>query len=291
VSAPVAAGVDALAFDFCDSAQGLFGHARIELATITGSGTAAAALFERGEAVASIARHGIDMDVPADWSGVSVAGLRVEDDGSRAAVSLELAEARFDLEVERVIETGYKADTEPARLARAEQLVASTRVSGTVERDGRKSSLDCPGLITRTFGTAGWDDLALLRTLGAVFEDGTLLSAWAVRPGGAGGHGDEAVGALVAGPESDPLVAADALLSTHYDDQHGHVRASLELALDVDLDLPPRRAAGEALCRQPLALGPARLDLAFFRWAMAGNAGVGRYEILRRVTPTVRPAQ
>jgi hypothetical protein len=277
----VAGGIDAIAFDFCDDAQGLLGHARIELATSTGSGAAAAALFERGETLASIARHEVEMDIPADWSGVSVAGLRVEDDGNRAAVTLELAEARFALEVERVIETGYKADAKPARLARAEQLIASTRVSGTVERDGRKSRLDCPGLVTRTIGTAGWDDLALLRTLGAVLDDGTLLSAWAVQPRGAGGHGDEAVAALVAGPESDPMVAADALLSTHYDAEHRQVRANLELALDADVEAPPRRAAGEALCHQPLALGPARLDLAFFRWSMAGNAGTGRYEILR----------
>jgi hypothetical protein len=73
----------------------------------------------------------------------------------------------------------------------------------------------------------------------------------------------------------------NARLSTTYD-ADGHTRrAGLEL-WPAGEDEWARRGAGEVLCGSSLDLGALRLDCAFFRWHLEGNAGVGRYDIVRR---------
>jgi hypothetical protein len=99
-----------------------------------------------------------------------------------------------------------------------------------------------------------------------------------VRPGGAP-HAGEAVWAAVL-DEAGAARVAEPRLSTTYDAGGRQRRAGLELWLDGDE--PAVRGSGEVLCGSTLDLGALRLDCAFFRWRIDGEAGVGRYDVLRR---------
>ena len=86
-------------------------------------------------------------------------------------------------------------------------------------------------------------DQIVRRSIGIVFADGGLLALSAVRPQGAGGHGEEAVGAVLCGPDGAPVDVSETLLSTEYGPDGVQRRATLELWLD-DEDGQPLRGAG-----------------------------------------------
>ena len=86
-------------------------------------------------------------------------------------------------------------------------------------------------------------DQIVRRSIGIVFSDGGLLALSAVRPQGAGGHGDEAVAAVLCGPDGAPVDVSETLLSTEYGPDGVQRRATLELWLD-DEDGQPLRGAG-----------------------------------------------
>ena len=111
------------------------------------------------------------------------------------------------------------------------------------------------------------------------------MSLTAIRPAGAKHHEDERVAATILDrdPESGDARAtavAEPRLSTTYDADGRQRRAGMELWLHDDE--PPLRVSGEVLCGSTLDLGALRLDCAFFRWRSDGQAGVGRYDVLRR---------
>jgi hypothetical protein len=134
----------------------------------------------------------------------------------------------------------------------------------------------------RSWGDPDWDAMLLARTLTAWFDDGRAVSAVAVRPAKASSHADEAVTALLL-EQDEVREIADPRLSTTYDGAGRQRAAGLELYVGADDELP-LLAAGEVVAGTTLDLGRLRLDCAFFRWRMQGHEGIGRYDVLRKLT-------
>jgi hypothetical protein len=130
----------------------------------------------------------------------------------------------------------------------------------------------------RLTGSVDSPNLSLIRALAVPFDDGALLALSAARPARAEGHGQEGVTAFLREPDAPPARAAEALLSTQYDDREDHVRAGLELRLSDDEDAQPLRGAGTRVCGTRFE--PA-VAAAFFQWELEGRTGVGRYDIVR----------
>ena len=118
------------------------------------------------------------------------------------------------------------------------------------------------------------------RSIGVVFADGGLLALSAERPGRAKGHGEEAVAAVLCGPDGAPVDVSEALLSTEYGPDGVQRRVTLELWL-ADEDTHPVRGAGSLISASEVKHPGATGTIAFFRWALEGREGLGHYEILR----------
>jgi hypothetical protein len=118
------------------------------------------------------------------------------------------------------------------------------------------------------------------RSIGIVFSDGGLLALSAVRPGGAGQHGDEVVTAVLCGPDGAPTEVSETLLSTEYGGDGVQRRATLELWTD-DEEGQPLRGAGSLINAAEVQREGLRADVAFFRWSLEGREGLGHYEIVR----------
>jgi hypothetical protein len=123
-------------------------------------------------------------------------------------------------------------------------------------------------------------DQILRRSIGVVFADGGLLAISSTRPPKAKGHGDEAVSAVLCGPDGAPLDVSEALLSTEYGPDGVQRRATLELWLD-DGDAQPLRGAGTLISSSAIEQPGVRGTIAFFRWALEGREGLGHYEVVR----------
>ena len=122
-------------------------------------------------------------------------------------------------------------------------------------------------------------DQIVRRSIGIVFADGGLLALSAVRPQGAGGHGEEAVSAVLCGPDGAPVDVSETLLSTEYGPDGVQRRATLELWLD-DEDGQPMRGAGSLISAAEVSHPGLSGTVAFFRWALEGREGLGHYEVL-----------
>ena len=123
-------------------------------------------------------------------------------------------------------------------------------------------------------------DQIVRRSIGIVFADGGLLALSAVRPQGANGHGEEAVGAVLCGPDGAPVDVSETLLSTEYGPDGVQRRATLELWLD-DEDGQPLRGAGTLISAVTAEIDGLATTIAFFRWSVEGREGLGHYEIAR----------
>ena len=121
---------------------------------------------------------------------------------------------------------------------------------------------------------------ALRRAIGIVFSDGGLLALSAVRPPGAGGHGEEQVTAALCDPDGAPFEVSETLLSTEYGPDGVQRRATLELWTDGD-DGQPLRGAGTLISAAKVSQAGSESDIAFFRWSVEGREGLGHYEIVR----------
>jgi hypothetical protein len=117
------------------------------------------------------------------------------------------------------------------------------------------------------------------RSIGIAFSDGGLLALSAVRPDGAGGHGDEHVAAVLCGPDGAPVEVSEALLSTEYGQDGVQRRATLELWLDGE-EPQPLRGAGTLISSHPVQHPGLRGEIAFFRWSVEGREGLGHYEVV-----------
>jgi hypothetical protein len=121
---------------------------------------------------------------------------------------------------------------------------------------------------------------ALRRSIGIVFSDGGLLALSAVRPAGAGEHGDEQVTAVLCDPDGAPVEVSETLLSTEYGPDGVQRRATLELWLDGD-EGQPLRGAGTLISSAAVHRPGLDAQVAFFRWSVEGREGLGHYEIVR----------
>lgn len=118
------------------------------------------------------------------------------------------------------------------------------------------------------------------RSIGVVFSDGGLLALSAVRPDGAGGHGEEEVAAVLCGADGAPVEVSETLLSTEYGPDGVQRRATLELWLDGE-EGPPLRGAGTLISASSVRHPGLRAEIAFFRWSVEGREGLGHYEVVR----------
>lgn len=269
---------DAVTFAFGDEAAGAFGMARVGLAGGTGSGLAL--LFAGRETVAARAEGGVAVASPATWESVDAAGVT-----TTVQAPLERWTIRFDGGADGGFELAFTALGAPAALEGGgmtgyEQLC---RVRGTVRVGARAFAVDCLGQRGHQWGSPDWDRMSVARTLGAWLGPELAVLIGAFRPAKAADHGRDEISAVVLqGSPPAPLAMVDPRLSTAYDTDGHQRRAGWELWPQEE-DGFARRGAGEVLCGTSLDLGRLRLDCAFFRFRMEGRAGVGRYDVLRRV--------
>jgi hypothetical protein len=271
-------------FAFADPAANVYGLARLALsgAGPERRGAATALLFSGAEVVAA-AHDEASVAADADVEDLRVAELKagVEAPDRRWTVTLGAGAAPgFELLFEALGPPAERGPDSPAvragGVAGSEQLC---RVSGAVRANGRSGEVRCLGQRGRSWGALDWARVGFVRTVTAWLENGTGVAFDAVRPAGARDHAAEARWAALLAPAGS-LGVQDPRLSTVYDENGVQRRAGLELWVGAE-DAYPRRAAGAAICRAPVDLGPARLDCAFFRWRMDGRSGVGRYDLLR----------
>ena len=274
---------DAVTVSWADPERGWYGMARLGLAD-DGQGSALAVLFRGREAVAALARGGVEAPPNADWPALELAGLRMTVDAplERWTLAYTGTDAHVELELEAISAPAELAGADPVAelggMAGYEQLVA---VRGRVSAAGQTAQVAGLGQRGHAWGVADWSRLELARSVSAWLgadHRGVVLSS--LRPAGAAAHDQEAVWAAVV-EQGEPLPVADPRLSTTYDGDGHQRRAGLELWLS-DEDGYPYRAAGEVLCGSSLDLGALRLDLAFMRWHAEGTEGVGRYDVLRK---------
>lgn len=112
----------------------------------------------------------------------------------------------------------------------------------------------------------------LARALSASFDDGLAIAVLALRPTGAGGHGEESVAAILTRGEEATAVD-EALLSVEYDPDGAPRRVGLELYESPDA--LPMRIAGD---RAAAASAPG--DTAF-EMRHGGVPGRGRLTVVR----------
>jgi len=241
-----------MGFDFADPETGLSG-------TVRPSG--AAVLFDHAEVLAAGSAAAVQLD---DAGGGATAGLEI--DG--VSVQMELSRLGGPVSLQ-----GEHAGSEE---------LAACRMVGELRRDGETRRIACIGVRSDASTDADPQEAGLARSIAVAFADGGLLAARAARPRDATDHGSDEVVAAIADPDGAVTQVREALLSTQFDDAGRHVRATLELWPDQGDDpRPPLRAAGSIVCGTSLADGDnRRLDIAFFRWSMAGTPGLGRYEVL-----------
>lgn len=171
----------------------------------------------------------------------------------------------------------------------AEGYEQPCRVSGTVRVGAQRTAVDCLGQRGHQWGAPDWGRLARSRTVSAWLGADRFVCLGALRPEGAEGHAEEDVEAWLVTPEEpEPVRIDEARISTTYDGEGRQLRAGLELWPAAE-STHPQRLGGEARCATSLELrapgqdgSGLRLDAAFFAWRMAGQRGVGRYDVLRR---------
>ncbi len=118
------------------------------------------------------------------------------------------------------------------------------------------------------------------RSIGVVFSDGGLLALTAARPAGAGGHGEEAISAVLCDPDGAPVEVSEALLSTEYGPDGVQRRATLELWVDGE-KAQPLRGSGTLISAARVQREDSIAEIAFFRWTVEGRDGLGHYEVAR----------
>jgi hypothetical protein len=117
-----------------------------------------------------------------------------------------------------------------------------------------------------------------LRTVWAITAKSSLLVLVSLRPEDSRDHGEELVGAARIVPEGETYGYVEPLLSTEYDENGLHTRATLELWTDDDGST--ERGAGRSIASGAISTPMGRLEAARFAWSLGGSPAVGGYEIL-----------
>jgi hypothetical protein len=274
---------DAVTFSFGDPVVQLYGLARLGLG---GDGASGFAIVHHGEEiVGSSMETGPSPPTVETWDEVRAAGVRSRVITPLQAwhVSYEDRNGGFDLRFEADSAPAALGDDNPAAQAAGmngyEQLCS---VKGQVLVAGKPVNVRCHGQRGHLWGAPDWSRIELARTLSAWFDEGSGLTLTAVRPAKAKHHDEEIVaGFVITG--GDPVQIVDPRLSTAYDSEHRQRRAGLELWMQEEGGLA-HRAAGEAVCGTTMDLGELHMTSAFFHWTMEGHEGVGRYDVMRRVS-------
>lgn len=265
---------DAVTFLWADPGGGLYGLARV--ATGLGadgaeSPSALVVLFLGRDPLGAVAVSG-----PEAAAAVSTS---IEEPLRRWTVR-GAGELEFELE--------FTATTPSAELGGRDKVAKAgglqgyeqiCRVSGSMQVVGRSRPVNGLGQRGHTWGNPDWDKIALTRTVGAWQGNGSGVVMGTVRPEGVTAHADEAIWAAALDHERARIVD-DARLSTTTDEAGRQIRAGLELWVDKDDDYP-FRGTGEVAAGSTLELGALRLDVAFFRWHLDGNSGIGHYDVIR----------
>jgi hypothetical protein len=265
---------DAVTFAWGDPGAGLYGLARVA----TGLGadgaeqpSALAVVFSGREPLGAVALAG-----PEAPEAVSAS---IEEPLRRWAVR-GAGSLAFDLEFTATTPSAELGGRDKAAKAGGLQGYEQVcRVSGTVRVEGRSRTVNGLGQRGHAWGNPDWDKIALTRTVGAWFDDGSGVVIGAVRPEGVPTHADEAIWAAALDGERARIVD-EARLSTTTDEAGRQIRAGLELWVGKDDDYP-FRGTGEVVAGSTLELGALRLDVAFFRWHVDGRTGTGHYDVIR----------
>jgi len=162
------------------------------------------------------------------------------------------------------------------------------RVAEPVELGGMRAQLctAASGLavVAEIHDPPRWQELDATRYVCALFDPQNAVIAFARRPAGSYGHGEEMV---VAHLWSDGELhgVEDARLSTIYDGEGRPRQASMELWLPGE-DFP-RRAFGTVTAGASLALEGLDVHAAAMDWRMESHSGAGVYELtVREPAPT-----
>lgn len=123
-------------------------------------------------------------------------------------------------------------------------------------------------------------DKIVRRSIGIVFDDGSLLALTAHLPQGASGIDEEEMTAVLCEADGAPLTFEETLLSTEYGEDGVQRRATLELWPDLE-QMRPLRGAGSLINSVNVRRQNLDSRIAFFRWSVEGREGLGTYEVAR----------
>ncbi len=265
---------DAVTFSWGDRGSGLYGLARVATGLSADGAeqpSALAVVFSGREPLGAVAVAGADAPDTVSASVEEPLRRWTVRGGGELAFDLEFTATTPSAEL-----GGRDKAAKAGGLQGYEQLC---RVAGTVRVEGRSRSVNGLGQRGHAWGNPDWDKIALTRTVGAWFDDGSGVVIGAVRPDGVTVHADEAIWAATLDGERARIVD-DARLSTTTDEAGRQIRAGLELWVGKDDDYP-FRGTGEVVAGSTLELGSLRLDVAFFRWHVEGRTGTGHYDVIR----------
>ena len=135
------------------------------------------------------------------------------------------------------------------------------------------------GVISEIHDPPRWHELDATRFVCALFDPQNAVIAFARRPAGAGGHGDELVVAHL-WSDGELKGVEDARISTIYDGDGRPRQSSMELWLPGE-DFP-RRLFGRVTAGASLALEGLDVHAAVMTWRMDRHEGSGIYELTVR---------
>jgi hypothetical protein len=157
------------------------------------------------------------------------------------------------------------------------------RVTEPVELGGMRAHLCSAGsglaVVSEIHDPPRWQDLDATRYVCALFDPQNAVIAFARRPAGSMGHGEELVVAHL-WTDGELKGVEDARLSTIYDGEGRPRQASMELWLPGE-DFP-RRAFGVVTAGASLALEGLDVHAAAMDWRMDSHSGAGIYELTVR---------
>lgn len=165
-------------------------------------------------------------------------------------------------------------ETGPSRRVTVQAVGASVELGAAPGRPA--GGFEATGV---SWALEGESDQSLLRTLWAALADGSVFVLFALRSADADEHGAETIGAARIAKDGAVTSYAEPLLSTEYDADGGHQRATLELWGEEEGGLPTRGAGRLELGGSVRASG-AELHAARFGWRLEGTPGFGAYEIV-----------
>jgi hypothetical protein len=138
---------------------------------------------------------------------------------------------------------------------------------------------DGVGVVAEIHDPPRWQELDATRYVCALFDSQNAVIAFARRPAGSMGHGEELVVAHL-WSEGELKGVEDARLSTIYDGEGRPRQASMELWLPGE-DFP-RRAFGVVTAGASLALEGLDVHAGAMEWRMDTHRGAGLYELTVR---------